>query len=176
MTIRRTAPVCVLAALLMLAFAYGLPAQEEDPATSCDVRKAGLDPVKFHVYLTRDTPYSSLPRWPGTEPGRPGPGAAPHGVFVTTYVNAAGMESLQKGGRMDVGSLVVMENFAADGKPSGLSVMLKIKGYNPGAGDWHWFQYDAEGNAVASGRVSACIACHAAGRERDYVMTAPLAK
>jgi hypothetical protein len=163
----------VLAALAVLSSAAGLPAQE-DPSTSCDVKKAGLDPAKFHLYLTKDTPYTSWPLLPGTERMTPPPSPSPHGEYRTTYVNPAALRSLQEGRGMDFGSLVVLESYDAGRKPIGLSVKLKIKGYHPEAGDWHWFQYDANGKVLSCGRTAVCIGCHSTRRENDFIMTGPV--
>jgi hypothetical protein len=162
----------VLAVLLLLNSAQVPHAQEDNPATSCDFRKAGLDPAKFHLYLTKDTPYTSWPLWPGSAamtPTKP-----PHGPFRTTRVNPAALRSIEAGSGMDFGSLVVMEDLGPGGKLLTLSAMLKIKGYHPEAGDWHWFQYDANGAVLACGRTAVCIGCHGSRRENGYIMTAPV--
>jgi hypothetical protein len=163
---------CVLVLLLILAPVFCVCAQGEDPTTSCDVKKAGLDPVKFHVYLTRDTPYTSWPRWPGTSAMRTG--NPPHGALLATYVNFAALRSIEEGKGMAFGSLVVTEDLGSDGKLLTVSAMLKIKGYHPEEGDWHWFQYDAGGAVLACGRTASCINCHRSRRENDYLMTAPV--
>jgi hypothetical protein len=67
-----------------------------------------------------------------------------------------------------------MENYTADKRLVELSVMFRIKGYNPGAGDWHWFQYAPDGKVLAAGRVETCIRCHEAKKVNDYIMTAPV--
>ncbi len=72
---------------------------------------------------------------------------------------------------MAFGSLIVVENHDADKKLTDLTVMLKIKGYNPQAGDWHWFQYDPRGKVLAEGRVDICIDCHRSKSNNDFVMT-----
>jgi hypothetical protein len=55
-------------------------------------------------------------------------------------------------------------------------VMLKVKGYNPPAGDWYWFHFDAQGTGVASGRAADCIACHQDHKDNDFIMTGLLGK
>ncbi|HWR72634.1 MAG TPA: cytochrome P460 family protein [Nitrospirota bacterium] len=169
---RKALFLSVLTALAVLCGPAGLHGQE-DPSTSCDVRKAGLDPVKFHLYLTKDTPYTAWPLWPGTSAMAPARPPFSHGTFRTTYVNPAALRSIREGRGMDFGALIVTESFDAGRKLTGLSVKLKIRGYHPEAGDWHWFQYDAGGAVLSCGRTAVCIGCHAARKENDYLMTEP---
>ena len=49
--------------------------------------------------------------------------------------------------------------------------MYKIKGYNPSAGDWFWAKYNPDGTVAAQGRVKACIDCHSAKKDNDYIFT-----
>ncbi len=138
----------------------------------CDVKTAGLDAAKFFIYFTQDTPYASWELWPGT--GRLRRGKEPHGAFLTTYVNPVAHRSLAGKGEMAFGSLIVMENYDSVKRLIDLTVMIKIKGYNPQAGDWHWFKYASDGKVLATGRIAVCIDCHGAKKGVDYIMTAPV--
>ncbi len=144
-------------------------AQDMADAPGCDVKKAGLDAAKFLIYFTQDTPYTSWELWPGM--GRLRRGKEPHGAFLTTYVNPVAHRSITGKGGMAFGSLIVTENYDSGKKLIELSVMLKIKGYNPRAGDWHWFQYAPDGKVLATGRVGVCINCHGTNKNNDYIMT-----
>ncbi len=75
---------------------------------------------------------------------------------------------------LDFGSLFVLENYDRDKKLSSLAVIIKIKGYNPGKGDWHWFHYAPDGKVLATGRVDTRIQCHEAMKDNDFIMTAPI--
>ena len=66
------------------------------------------------------------------------------------------------------------ENYTADKKLAALTVMYKVKGYNPQAGDWFWAKYLPDGKIAAEGRVDACIQCHSMAKANDYIMIAPL--
>ena len=147
-------------------------ARDEGEPLPCDYKKMGLDAAKFYIYLTQDTPYQSWAAWPETR--KLSTGKAPHGAYVTTYVNPAARRSIETKEGMAFGSLIVTENFDADKKPTGLMVMLKIKGYNPRAGDWHWFHYDSRGTVIAAGRLETCVNCHRAGKDNDFLMTSPV--
>jgi hypothetical protein len=163
--------VSVLLALSILGTGHPAPAQDKGEPLPCDYKQVGLDAAKFYIYLTQDTPYRSWSLWPGRE--KLSQGKAPHGRYVTTYVNPAALRSIESGAGMAFGSLIVTENYDDDKKLAGLMVKLKIKGYNPAEGDWYWFQYDRQGTAVAEGRVDGCINCHRARRGNENRMTAP---
>jgi len=147
-------------------------AQDMTDAPGCDVKKAGLDATKFFIYFTQDTPYTSWQLWPGKEKFTPG--KDPHGAFVTAYVNPVAYRSITGKAGMAFGSLIVVENYDSDKKLANLTVMIKIKGYNPQAGDWHWFKYASDGKALAAGRVDVCINCHGAKKDNEYIMTSPV--
>lgn len=133
-----------------------------DAPSPCDIKTFGLDAGKFYLYLTKDTPYPSWQVWPGKGAMRQADN--PHGPRVTTYVNPAAYESIAAGEELKPGSLIVMENRGQDGSVKGLSVRLKIKGYNPAGDDWYWLQYNAEGKAVVEGKGDECLACHGRGK------------
>lgn len=142
----------------------------EEPSP-CDYKAFGLDASKFFLYLTKDTPYTKWRLWPDRDNARTA--GKPHGPFVATYVNPAAYESLTKKGNMAYGSLIVMENRGADEKLRSLSARIKIRGYNPGGGDWYWFAFAPDGTATAEGKAGACIGCHGKGKANDYVMGSP---
>jgi len=143
-----------------------------DDSRPCDYKAFGLDGAKFFLYLTKDTPYARWQLWPGKEPAAPAKG--PHGPVLTRYVNPAAYQSIGKRQGMAFGSLIVMENRDADSKLRNLAVKIKIKGYNPEAGDWYWFLFDPDGKIEAEGRVGQCIACHGEMKANDFVMTGPV--
>lgn len=47
------------------------------------------------------------------------------------------------------------------GEPKAVTVMYKVKGYNPAAGDWFWAKYSLTGEVEEAGKVKRCISCHA---------------
>lgn len=146
-------------------------AQDRGEPLPCDYKQLGLDAAKFYIYLTQDTPYRSWALWPGKE--KLSPGKAPHGRYVTTYVNPAALRSLERGEGMSFGSLIVAENYDAGKQLTGLLVKLKIKGYDPPAGDWYWFQYDSRGAVIAEGRVDSCKTCHRTQAGKEHHRSEP---
>lgn len=155
-----------LIAFYFLGAGHLVQAQNANEPLPCDYKKIGLDAAKFYVYLTQDTPYQTWSIRPGKT--KLTPGKEPHGEFVTTYVNPAALESIVSRSGMAYGSLVVTENYTAGKKMTGLMVMLRIKGFDPQAGDWYWFHYDPQGAVLAEGRVGNCIKCHRTINKNDY--------
>lgn len=158
--------------ITLFCFFANLVSAGRDEPLPCDYKRIGLDAAKFYIYLTLDTPYTSWALWPGK--GKLSLGRAPHGAYLTTYVNPVARQSIESGKGMAFGSLIVTENYDVDKKLTGLMVRLKIKGYNPPAGDWYWFHYGPRGAVRAAGRAETCIDCHRSNNENDFVMTAPV--
>ena len=163
---------CFFAIVIVSGVSIFAFADDEAATSPCDYKTYGLDAEKFFRYLTQDTPYTSWQLWPGKE--KLYRGKEPHGALLTTYVNPVAYGSLTQRDGMAFGSLIVVENYSPDKKLTDLTVRIKIKGYNPRAGDWHWFHYAPDGKVIAAGRVDRCIDCHGKMKEDDYIMTAPL--
>ena len=158
--------------LALCSFAFAIhetqPAETETPLP-------GADAVKLYAYLTKQKPYTSWELWPGKS--RMYKGSQPHGEFLTTYVNDAAKFGIgDKRGIMPEGTIIAKENYGTDRKFTALTVMYKVKGYNPGAANWFWAKYDGGGKVLASGRVEACIKCHGAKKENDFIFTGALKK
>jgi hypothetical protein len=163
------AAVCLIT-LSPLAFAI----HETQPAET-QVVLPGADAAKLYTYITKQKPYTSWDMWPGK--GKMYKGTQPHGDFLTTYVNDTAMSGIKaKKGSMPDGSIIAKENYGADKKFTALTVMYKIKGYNPAAADWFWAKYDGGGKVLASGKAEACIRCHEMSKDNDYVYSGKLTK
>jgi hypothetical protein len=169
-TVRLLLAVGFLLTVCTLAFAI----HETQPAET-QVPLPGADAVKLYEYLTKQKPYTSWELWPGK--GKMYKGSQPHGDFLTTYVNDTALFGIKaKNGSMPDSAIIAKENYGADKKFTALSVMYKIKGYNPAAADWFWAKYDGSGKVLASGRAEACITCHDARKDNDFVYTGTLKK
>lgn len=105
------------------------------------------------------------------------PSAAPHGAFARIFINGA-MEADPT--NPAEGSIVIKQNYATDTEDDydALTIMVKVAGYSPDAGDWFWAKTNPDGTPQANpagvplvGRVGinggACIECH--GTEPDYL-------
>lgn len=114
--------------------------------------------------ITVLSPYTNWDQWPdhvGLQDG-----AAPHGPKHIVYVNKTGLEP---GVPKPYNTIVVKENYTPEKKLAALTVMYKVKGYNPEAGDWFWVKYAPDGTVQKQGKPAGCIGCHAASGH-DYLM------
>lgn len=160
----------IVLSLFSLAFAI----HETIPAET-QITLPGADAAKLYEYITKNKPYPQWDLWPGK--AKMYPGTQPHGEFLTTYVNDSGMFGIRnKKGIMPESTIIAKENYGYDKKFNTLTVMFKIKGYNPSAADWFWAKYDRDGKVLASGRAEACIKCHEKKRDNDYIFTGELKK
>lgn len=126
------------------------------------------------AYLEAADFRSSWDLWPGK--GEKYEGTEPHGALLTTYLNPAATRAAAEGaGQLPPGAIVVKDNFMPDGTLAASTVMYKIEGYNPQAGDWWWAKFMPDGtvdmDGMAQGRVEMCIGCHARGADNDYLLT-----
>jgi hypothetical protein len=100
-------------------------------------------------------------------------------VYTTDLANALENQAVRSAGsvaavtRYPEGSLVVKENYDANRKLTGVTAMLKLKGYDAADRDWVMAAYKPDGQVVAYGKVQACIACHAMVPKQDFVFAAP---
>jgi hypothetical protein len=135
------------------------------------VVQPGADAAKLYTYIMKPKPYyNSWNLMPGAE--KLEETKEHHGSFMTCYVNSKALGSMKKKNGMADGSIIVAENYGSDKKLESLTVMYKVKDYNPEAGDWFWVKYDANnGYVMASGKVESCISCHASKKENDYLHT-----
>jgi hypothetical protein len=56
-------------------------------------------------------------------------------------------------------------------KLAAVTVMYKVKGYNPDAGDIFRMKFLPDGKIEASGKVDMCIGCHTKAMENDFLFT-----
>jgi hypothetical protein len=66
---------------------------------------------------------------------------------------------------------VVKENYNADKQLTSVTIMNKIKGYNPEGGDWFWVRFSPDSKVTDEGKVAMCLGCHAVAKENDYIYT-----
>ncbi|WFS61978.1 cytochrome P460 family protein [Pseudodesulfovibrio thermohalotolerans] len=124
----------------------------------------GAESMAVWKYITEVSPYRKWGQFPdhmGMQKGK-----SPHGALHEVYVNKAG---LMKGTPKPVGAMVVKDNFNSREKLKFITVMYKVAGYNPSAGDWYWVEYSAEGKVLVEGPGS-CAGCHSARAANDYIM------
>lgn len=173
MTDRRTlASTAAMFALLAGACAPAEQADREPESATAAVPAPDTTGAGLWAHL-EDAPYTSWPMWPGREALYPG--TEPHGMLLTTYVNQLGHDAISAGaGTMPVGAIVVKENYMPDSTLAAVTVMYKVAGYAPEAGNWFWVKRNADGTIEAEGRVPMCQSCHASQADNDYLFTGAL--
>ncbi len=114
--------------------------------------------------------YSEWPKDSGLQPGQ-----SPHGVWHRVFANNSLFDALPVAdSTAPEGSLIVKENFDSSKKLGSITVMAKVKGYDPESGDWYWAMFDPEGKVLKEGSPGGCISCHAGMRSNDFVIINPL--
>jgi hypothetical protein len=119
--------------------------------------------------IKQEDKYTKYKSWPGYDGMHPG--KAPHGRYHKIYVNDIALNSLPNTKRvLPEGSIIVKENFSGDKEMVAITMMAKVNGYNPSAGDWFWAKYDIKNKSFKSGKPAKCIECHTAEKNNDYGM------
>jgi hypothetical protein len=156
-----------LLAIAVLA-ACAKPVPEPPPLSKSEISGARL-----WERITKDTDYEKYPEWPGY--GGMRIGQSPHGRYHEIYVNRTLLEALPIAAKTAPrGSIIVKENFDADRKSVGFTVMAKVEGYDPGTNDWFWAAYSPDGKINMEGSPAYCIKCHEGLRSNDYIIVRPL--
>ncbi|WP_273265654.1 cytochrome P460 family protein [Flexistipes sinusarabici] len=122
------------------------------------------EPANVWNYL-QDQNYTDWQLFPGTTELYPG--ESPHGAFLTSYINKKAAKSVNND-EFAYGSIIVKENYTPSKKLAAVTVMYKVKGFNPDGGDWYWAKYSPKGDAQAVGKVKGCIQCHSAVKDSDW--------
>ncbi len=165
-----------LSALIFVAlFFIGVTACSSYTTSSkTEAAPPGADAGAVYKYVTSANDYHNWDLFPGK--GKLYKGRPPHGAFLTTYVNKKALSALNSGTPMSPGSIVVKENYMPNKKLGAVTVMYKVKGFNPGANDWFWAKYAPNGKVLKSGKVKGCINCHGAKKANDFIFTKEFVK
>jgi len=168
LTIVSAAMVVILAGLAAYALhpEKGIPAIPYEAIIKHLPFAAGGD-LRYHITVHK--PYKEWDKWPGK--GEMYPGKEPHGALLTTYVNKTALDSIKKAKGMAEDSIIVKENYDSGKKLNAVTVMYKVKNYNPEGGDWFWAKYDPQFNILGEGKVEGCIKCHGSVKDNDYIFT-----
>ena len=152
-----TVMACVLGLVLALS-AGGVSGAGDMP---------GPDAAAFWKYITETSPYQKWGMW--ADHGGLQPGRAPHGPFHKVFVNDILLKA--HGAPVPYGSIQVKESYRKDKKTlAAVTVMYKVKGYNPDDGDWFWVKYSPDGKADKAGKVKGCIGCHGTRAGNDFIL------
>ena len=166
--------VFVLSVFFVLGLGVAAYAIHEIIPSETQIVMPGPNAEKLNEYIVRYDPYRAWELWP--KKGKLYKGTEPHGSLLTTFINNTAHFSIKKKKGMEDGSIIAKENYTAEKKFVALTVMYKIKGYNPAAGDWFWAKYNPDGTVAAAGRVKGCIDCHSAKKDNDYIFTGEVKK
>ncbi|MEE9215218.1 MAG: cytochrome P460 family protein [Thermodesulfobacteriota bacterium] len=134
----------------------------------------GADAGELWKFITETSPYEEWAYWPGYEGYQPG--KSPHGAILQVFVSEHGIMNIadESKSTMDNGVVIVKENYMPDTTLAALTVMHKVEGFNPEAGDWFWAKYAPDGTVAASGTPAGCIGCHGGVASNDYLFTGDL--
>ena len=126
----------------------------------------GPDASALWNYITKVSPYTKWSYWPdhmGMQDGR-----APHGPRHKVFVNNQAMESAAP--PLKYGAIEVKENYSKAEELKAITVMYKVKGFNPKDGDWYWAKFSPTGKALKVGKPKGCIGCHSTRVANDFVL------
>ena len=135
-----------------------------DPLTADNIDGAAL-----WTRITEEADYKTYSFWPGHEGIQPG--QAPHGVYHKIYINRILADALPVKNRITAeGTIIVKENLSNEKVVDAITVMAKVKDYNPEAGDWFWVKYTPQGEVLAEGAPKGCVSCHEGMDGNDYII------
>ncbi len=120
-------------------------------------------------FITGHQPYKNWSIWPGM--GKMTEASEPHGNYVTIYVNDIAKQSIKSKAGLPNNSIILKENYNSAKKLGAITVMYKVKGYNPAGGDWFWAKYGPDFKILAEGTVKGCLDCHTNAKDNDFVFT-----
>lgn len=146
----------IVAVSVAAALILGLSASQDMP---------GPDAEALWQHITKESPYTEWGFWDDHKDIQPG--NSPHGPFHRVYVNDVllNAESVP----VPYGSIQVKESFDANKNKTNITVMYKVEGFNPQAGDWFWARYTLEGKPGPAGKIQGCIGCHGVKAANDYI-------
>lgn len=125
--------------------------------------------------ITKEDDFHKYNYWPdhvGLQPGR-----APHGPYNKVFINGVIKDDLPVTNKIvPIGGMIVKEGYDLDKELVNISVMIKVKDFNPTESDWFWAQYTPEGKVLSSGKVSVCISCHGAFKDNNCIIAHKLGK
>jgi hypothetical protein len=127
---------------------------------------SGAD-LQRHIF--EEMPYKQWKLWPGK--GKLYKGTEPHGAYITVYVNDKAHESIKNAQGMADNAVVVKENYNAAKQLNSVTVMKKVKGYNPEGADWFWVRFGPDSKVTDEGKIIMCMGCHAVAKDNDYIYT-----
>jgi hypothetical protein len=177
-TFGRVTLLLVVALLLAACSSSGGEAGGGGGDASADLPNA--DAAAVMEYVNEANPYGEWGTWPADQWNDFSTNlvsGAPHGNVVRIYVNDVALGAADSfDGSLPEGSMIVKENYVgtdpeSPGELDALTIMYKVDGFNPEAGDWFWVKAKPDGSQVdAEGAVEGCIGCHSQENNQDFVL------
>lgn len=135
--------------------------------------------------ITIEDNYQKYDYWPSHEGIQPG--EVPHGTYHEVFINSILHRALPIESKIAPnGSIIVKENLNSAKEIAAITVMVKVKEYNPGHGDWFWAKYAPDGTVMEhpemhmplAGKLKKCAECHKKSNEQpnDFIMLHKLDK
>lgn len=119
--------------------------------------------------ITEEENFRRYPFWPGVKGVQRG--QSPHGQYHRSYIHPYLYNSLPVANRVaPEGSIIIKENLDQNRDVLSYTVMAKVTGYNPDAGDWFWAAYSKDGAVMREGKIESCITCHSPVKDNDYIV------
>lgn len=138
------------------------------------------DGAALMEYVLETDPYTEWGTWPSDEWNDFDANlvsGAPHGNVVRIYVNDIALEAADSfDGSLPEGSMIAKENYVGEdpanpGELDAVTIMYKVDGFNPDAGNWFWIKAKPSGEQIdAEGAVDGCIGCHSQPGHQDFVL------
>lgn len=134
-----------------------------------------ITPERLWERITEETNYEKYKNWPNHKGLRRG--QAPHGAFHEIFINDILYNSLPNKDKIaPYGSIIVKNNYSQEKEFGAVTIMAKIKDYDPEHNDWYWMKYSEDGKVLAKGKegqegiIEPCINCHRGKVENDYII------
>jgi hypothetical protein len=173
-----TCVVCIGLIGVVAWMSPATPARAQDAKKKAGTAKAAAAPQSFEAKFWDFLQSVQYQNWaPGPNQGpEPYRGRSPHGSYLKMYVNRPAAANPKDPPH---GSIVVLENLGKDKKRLlSLTVMYRVKDFDPEHNDWYWIKYNADGTVGRTapdaggkpivGRVTGCIECHAKSKGGDF--------
>lgn len=161
--------IYTILAIFVVSIFLGCVRGPEEPGAE----RPEADGRALYNYITEENDYKNWRMWPGTSALYRG--TEPHGVFLTTYVTDNAFSAIEgKMGSLPDGSIIIKENYNPDKELEAVTVMYKVKDFDPEHNDWFWLKYSPDGMIDDEGKVAGCIDCHGLGKDNDYLFTSDI--
>ncbi len=125
----------------------------------------------LHKRLFKEGSYHDFAAWPKYEGFQKGRKA--HGSYYKLYTSPELSTAwpLRESSAPD-GTILVKEVYNKDKKKvEQILVMTKVAGMDDKNHDWYWTEFDPQGNTLQSGKLRSCAACHAQGKDNDFILS-----